>query len=131
VTTVAKSEPSVGELLGALARDTGVLVRQEVQLASSEMATKTSGAARAVSVIAAGGALIHAGFMALIFALFIGLADIVPIWLSALVAGAVVVAAGFAVAQRGLRALKHIDPVPRQAMKTLKVDAVWAKEQLP
>jgi hypothetical protein len=126
----AKSEPSVGELLGALARDSGALVRQEVQLASSEMVTKTSRAARAVGVIAAGGALMHAGLLALMLALCVGLAEIIPIWLSALTGGVAVAAAGFAVVQVGLRALKHIDPVPQQAVKTIKDDAVWAKEQL-
>ena len=48
-------ERSLGELFGDLTRDMGVLVRQEVGLATVEMSHKASRAAGDVAVIAAGG----------------------------------------------------------------------------
>jgi hypothetical protein len=124
------AQPSVGELLGALARDTGVLVRQEVRLASTELAAKTSNATKAVGVVAAGGALAHAGFLALMSALVLGLSTLIPLWVSALIVGLVIAGAGYGVIRMGVHALRVISPVPQQAVMTLKDDAVWAKEQV-
>jgi hypothetical protein len=125
-----KTEPSVGELLGALARDTGVLVRQEVQLASNEVASKTSSAAKSVGVVLTGGAIVHAGFVAVLAAIIAGLGTMIPVWLAAALVGIVVAAAGYAFVQKGLHALKVLSPRPQQTIKTLNDDTVWAKEQL-
>jgi hypothetical protein len=128
--TTPKSEPGLGELFGALARGTGLLVRQEVELASSELSDKTTHAARAVGVIAAGGALVHAGLAGLMVALAVVLASTIPLWASALTVGGVVAATGYAVLLLGLRTLKRIAPVPEQTAQTLKDDKVWVEEQL-
>jgi uncharacterized membrane protein YqjE len=130
MTSPAKSEQSVGELLSALAHETGVLVRQEVKLASSEMTAKTVTVGRALGMIGVGGAFAHAGLLALMAALFVGLARVIPLWLSALVVGVVILGVGYALVQKGLSALKHLDPVPQQTMSTLKDDRHWVKEQV-
>src|SRR5256885_314769 len=49
---VRKDERSLGELFGDLARDMGVLVRQEVSLATTEMTHKATGAARHAAFVA-------------------------------------------------------------------------------
>jgi len=123
------AEPSMGELLGGLARDTGVLVRQEVQLAKSEMASKTSAAAREGRLVAAGGALVHAGVLALMTTLIVALAQAVPLWLSALIVGVVIGGGGALLLQRGLKALKRLGPLPEQTIQTLKEDLARAKEE--
>jgi hypothetical protein len=125
-----RGEPSVAELLGALARDTGILVRQEVQLASKEVTDKTSRAATAGAAVIAGGAIVHAALIALMAAVIVGLGNSVPVWLSAALLGLVAAGAGCVLVQRGLKALRALDASPRQTIKTLKDDAVWAKEQL-
>jgi hypothetical protein len=124
------TEPSVSELLGALARNTGSLVRQEVQLASAEMTTKGKTAALQIGLISAGGALTHAGLLALMAGLVLALSGIIPMWISALVMGAAGLAIGYALMQHGFTALRKLDPVPIQTVKTLKEDGAWAKEQL-
>lgn len=124
------AEPTVGELLGALARDTGVLVRQEVRLASTELAVKTSSATKAVGVIATGGALAHAGFLALMSALVLGLSTLIPLWVSVLVVGLAIAGGGYAVIRIGIQALRAIGPVAQQTVTTIKEDVIWAKEQL-
>jgi drug/metabolite transporter (DMT)-like permease len=127
---VPRGEPSVAELLGALARDTSILVRQEVQLASKEVTDKTLRAATAGTAILAGGAIVHAGLIALMAAVIVGLGNSIPVWLSAVLVGLVAAGAGYALMQRGVKALKAFDASPQQTIKTLKDDAVWAKEQL-
>lgn len=126
-----KNEPSVGALLSSLAHDTGLLVRQEVQLATVEATAKTHRAARGVGVVIAGGAMVHAAAIMLALAAVWGLATMVPTWLSALIVGVVGVLSGYALVTRGLAIIKDIDPIPRHTEDTLKADIRWAKEQLP
>ncbi|MGD0678657.1 MAG: phage holin family protein [Polyangiaceae bacterium] len=124
----AKEELGVGQLLGTLGRETGILVRQEVQLASSELAAKGSQVARAAGIAAAGGALLHAGILAVMAAVVFALGLVIPAWVGALVLGLAVSGSGYAVLQAGLRALKRIDPLPQEALKVLHTDRRWAKE---
>jgi xanthine/uracil permease len=80
-------------------------------------------------MIGAGGALAYAGLLALIAALIIGLGELIPLWLSALIVGLVVVGVGYMLIQRGLTALKQIDPKPQQTIQSLQEDKEWVKEQ--
>ncbi len=97
-------EPSLGELFASLARDTGNLVRQEVQLAKTEMTQKVTGLGRDAGMI--------------------------PLWLSALIVGLVVVAIGYFLIQRGRSGLSQADLTPRETIETLKEDTEWAKDQI-
>lgn len=120
---------SLGELFSELANETTTLVRQEIQLARTEMTQKATQAGKDMGMIGAGGALAYAGLLALIAALIIGLGELIPLWLSALIVGLVVVGIGYMLIQRGLTALKQIDPKPQQTIQTLQEDKEWVKEQ--
>lgn len=125
-----RSERSLGELFGDLARDTGLLVRQEVRLATSEISQKATRVGQSLGALAVGGAVAYAGFLALLAALIIGLARLgMPWWGAALLVGLVVGGIGAFIVQRGLATLKSTDFVPRQTVETLKEDAEWVKEQ--
>jgi xanthine/uracil permease len=123
-------ERSLGDLFAELASETSTLVRQEIRLATAEMSQKAARAGRNVGLIGAGGALAYAGLLALVAAAIFGLAYFIPMWLSALIVGLVIVGIGYALIQMGLSALKRLDPMPRQTVETLKEDKEWAKEQL-
>jgi hypothetical protein len=125
----SREQPSLGDLFSDLSRQTSTLVRQEVTLAKTEMSEKASAVGKDVGMIAAGGALAYAGLLALIAALIILLAEVMPWWLSALIVGAVVIGAGAMLVQRGREALKHQSIAPEQTIETLKEDAQWVKEQ--
>ena len=56
-------ERSLGELVAELSRETGLLVRKEVELATTEMTAKAKVAGGHVATVAAGGALAHAGVL--------------------------------------------------------------------
>ncbi len=124
-----RDERSIGELFAELARETSTLVRQEVQLAKTEMTQKVTSAGKDAGLIGAGGALAYAGLLAVLAAVIIGLGEFIPLWISALIVGLVVIGIGYMLVQQGLSALKRIDPTPRQTMETLKEDTEWAKEQ--
>jgi TRAP-type C4-dicarboxylate transport system permease small subunit len=126
-----RDDRTLGELFADLARDTGVLVRQEVGLATNEMTHKATRVAQHLAVLAVGGFVLYAGFLGLLTAAIIGLATLgLPWWIAALVVGAVICVAGAVVVQRGLSSLKRADLAPRQTMQTLKEDTQWAKEQM-
>ena len=126
----AQAEPSVGELLRALARDTGVLMRQELKLAGTEMTVKARRLALSTALVVIGGALALAGLMVLLAAAVAGLSAKFPVWASALIVGLLVMAVGGVFINRGLTALKRIDPLPNETIGTLKRDVEWAKEQV-
>ena len=127
----SKDERSLGELLGDLMQQTGTLVRQEMKLATTELSDKASRVGKDIGALAVGGAVAYAGFLALLAAIIIGLGQLgLPWWIAALLVGAVVVAIGGLMVQKGLTALKHQSMVPQQTITSLKEDQTWAKEQI-
>jgi hypothetical protein len=124
-------ERSLGELFGDLARDMGLLVRQEVELATSEMTRKVARAAQDVAMVAVGSLLVYAGLLGILAALVIGLAAAgLSWWQAALVVGVVAAVIGALLLQRGLAALKQTDLAPRAALESLKEDTQWAKDRM-
>jgi len=124
-----KEEPSLGDLFADLSREMTALVREEVHLATTEISQKTSQVGKDVAFLAAGGAVAYAGFLAVIGAIIILLAAILPWWLSALLVGLVVAGAGYMLVKTGLDDIKNRDLTPRQTIRTLKEDVAWAKHQ--
>ena len=125
----SRDNRSLGELFSELAQETSALVRQEVNLAKTEMSQKASRAGRHIGVLAAGGAVAYAGLLAILAAVIVLLDNVMPLWLSALLVGIVAAVVGYLLVRRALDALKREDFAPRQTMETLKEDQQWAKEQ--
>lgn len=114
-------ERSIGELIGDLTRETTQLVRQEINLAKTEMTVKATKVGKDVGVIAAGGFLAFAGALTLIAFIVLTLIRLgLAPWLSALLVGVVLVGIGGALAMSGINKLKQVDPVPHQAVEALK-----------
>ena len=124
-----RDDRSLGELFSELAQETSTLVRQEVNLAKTEMSQKASRAGRHVGVMAAGGAVAYAGLLAILAALIVLLNNVMPLWLSALLVGIVVAVVGYLLVRKALDALKREDFAPRETIETLKEDQRWAKDQ--
>lgn len=121
---------SIGDLLAELSRETSQLVRKEVELASTEMTAKARRAGGHVGVVAAGGALTHAGLLVLLAALVLGLSEMgVTPWLSALIISLLTMSVGYLLVNRGLAALRATSVAPTRAMESLKEDARWTTRQ--
>jgi len=127
--TERKEDKSLGELFAELTRETSTLVRKEVELAKTELTQKASRLGRDAGIIGAGGAIAYAGLLVLLAALVLGLGEFMPLWLSALIVGLVVVVGGYFLIQKGMQGIKRADLTPRQTIETLKEDTEWAKEQ--
>jgi hypothetical protein len=128
-----RQERSVGELFGQLTQDLGLLVRQEAQLAKTEIQGKVTRATSNLVSLAAGGVVALIGALALTAALILLLVDPVGLdpWLAALLVGAVLAGIGYFMLQGGLRDLKQIDPTPRRTVESIKEDIQMAKEARP
>ena len=125
-----KDERSLGDLFSELAQETGLLVRQEVTLARTELADSATKVGKNAGILAAGGALAFCGLLAVIAAVIIGLANFMPAWLSALIVGLVVVAAAAFLTLPTLNALRNTKIAPQETVESLKEDAQWLKKQM-
>jgi hypothetical protein len=133
-----KQERSITELFGQLTQDITLLLRQELQLARSEMSEKISRLTTNLISVTAGGLVAYMGVWALVAALVLALhelADISP-WVSALIVGVILAIVGYVMLQRGLTELKRVDLAPRRTVENIKDDVQairddvqWAKEQ--
>lgn len=126
-------ERSIGELFGELSQDMALLVRQEAQLAKTEMQTKLSRVTGDLISLAAGGVVALVGGLAITAAVILLLIHPIGVtpWLAALIVGALLGIIGWVMLQRGLKDLKLTDPTPRRTVETIKEDIQWAKEQRP
>lgn len=128
----SREDRSIGELFSQLTHDLGVLVRQEAELAKTELTTKASRLGGHAASLATGGIIAFVGAQALVAALILGLAEIgIAPWLSALLVGALLAGAGFMMVQNGRARLKEVNLKPKRTIETLKDDVQWAKELRP
>lgn len=110
---------SLGELFTDLTRDVGTLVRQEVQLATSEMSQKVKAAGKDIGLLVGGGLVLYAGFIVLLGALAILLDNWLDLWLATLIVAVVAMAAGAMLVMQGKNALSNLDMKPRKTMQTI------------
>ena len=124
-----KENLSLGELFAELSRESTTLVRQEIALAKTEMIQKASRVGKDIGFLLVGGAVVYAGFLAIMGAVILLLGALIPWWLAALLVGVIVAGVGYGLVQKGRDALTHEELAPRGTLDELKESAEWAKEQ--
>jgi X-X-X-Leu-X-X-Gly heptad repeat protein len=119
-------------LFADLWRETQTLVNQAAQLAKAELSEKVSQVATGAGELAAGGAVLFAGFIVLLFAAVGALQLLIPsdhaLWLAPLIVGVVVMIVGYAILSRGRRQLQADSLAPERTLESLQRDARLAKE---
>ncbi len=126
----SRHDRSLGELFTDLSRETFRLVRQELEFAKIEMSRKVSRASRNSMYLVAGAAVVYAGFLSILAAVVLGLANFMPLSAAALLTGLVVAAIGLVMAWIGRKKLSEEDIAPREAIEALKGDKEWIKKQM-
>lgn len=124
-----RDERSLGELFAELARNTSTLVRQEVELAKTELTQKAAQVGRDAGMIGVGGVVANAGLLAIVAALILVLGQVISLWLAALIVGMIVAGIGYAMMQGGLSGLKRANLKPQETITTLKENVEWVKDQ--
>ena len=101
---------SVGSLLSTVMHEISSLVRNEAELAKTEMSEKTHQAMAGIASIAIAGAVLLGGFLTLLAAAVFLLNEILPPdttpWLSALIVGGVVTVVGIIMLKAGQKKLQ-------------------------
>ena len=120
----------LGDLFGDLAAEMSNLVRQEVALAKVEVGQKAKYVGRNVGYLVVGGAVAYAAALAIIAAIIMLLARVMPHWGASLLVGVVVAIIGWLLIGKALTALQQTDLTPRETVESLKEDATWMKEQI-
>jgi hypothetical protein len=118
-------------LFSDLWREMSTLLRDEAELAKAEISEKMTQVQTAATELAAGVAVLYAGFLLLLAAAAAGLAQLLgdqgP-WLGPLIVGLVVAIAGALLLARGRNQIKAGNLAPERTMDALRKDANLAKE---
>ena len=120
----------LGDLFGDLATEMANLVRQEVALAKVEVSQKAKYVGKNVGYLVVGGAVAYAALLAIITAVIMLLAKVMPNWGATLLVGVLVAGISWLLIGKALAALQETDMTPRETVETLKEDAAWVKQQI-
>ena len=118
---------SVGAIVGDIAKDMSSLIRQEMDLAKTELKTEVTKAGKGAGMLGGAG---FAGYLAVVllsFALVFGLANVMDAGWAALIVAVIWAVIGAVLYANGRKKLKTVDPIPRRTVDTIKEDAQWLK----
>lgn len=126
----SQEEPGFRDLLKSVSRGIGLLLRQEVEFAKVEVSKQMAHARKGVILVAVGGVLGYSGLLVILAAAVAALAQVVPLWLSALLIGLAVSLAGGILLWSGKNNLKAEKLKPQKTIDAVKEDISWMKNQL-
>jgi uncharacterized membrane protein len=129
---------SLSSLFTSLTREVSNLIRQEVALARAEVSEKVSQLESGAGSLAAGGMIILIGLFFLAQALVFGVAALLQLWTSAVVAawlapllvGLVIVIVGWVLLARGRSTLRARNLTPRRTVDSLRRDEQLVEEHV-
>jgi uncharacterized membrane protein YqjE len=120
-------EHSVGALIGQVASDMSTLLRQELELAKTELRQEAVKAGKAGGMLGGAGVLGHLTVAFLALAVTFALGNVMDLGWAALIV-AVLLGIGAAVLfTLGRTRLREINPTPEQTVQTVKEDVRWAR----
>jgi uncharacterized membrane protein YqjE len=125
----AEDERSLGQIVGDLSNDLTTLVKQELELARTELKEEATKAGKGAGMLGGAGV---SGLLALIlgsFALAYLLDNWMPVELAFLIVTILWAIVGAVLAARGRKELKNTNPQLPETQQTLKEDAAWARAQ--
>lgn len=128
-TGAAEDTRSLGAIVGDISADVSALMRQEVELAKTELKQEASRLGKGAGMLGGAGL---AGYMTLLFlslTLMFVLDTWLPLWAAALITAAAWGVAAAVLATTGRKQLQEANPDLPETRQTLKEDVQWAKAQ--
>jgi Flp pilus assembly protein protease CpaA len=123
------AEASLGQLTARMSEQVSRLVRDELALAQVEAKQKAKRLGVGFGMFGAGGMLAFFGAAVAVAAAVLGLANVVPAWLAALIVAGGLFALGGLVALSGKKAVSEgTPPVPKQAIESSKEDVAALRQ---
>jgi hypothetical protein len=127
--TRPRDERSLGDIVSDVTQDLTTLIRQEMDLAKTEMKQEVSKVGKGAGML--GGAGLAGWFLLLFlsFTLMYGLDEVMPRWLAALIVAVIWAVVAAVLALTGKKAIKEANPQLPETQQTLKEDVQWARAQ--
>jgi uncharacterized membrane protein YqjE len=124
-----RTERSIGELFADLSQKTSLLIRQEVQLARTELSQKATQAGRAGVMLGMGGLVANAALLTLVCTAVLLLVQLgLDAWAAAGLTAVLLAAVGYVLVRTGLRKLRQ-PLAPVETVDSLKETAQWLKNE--
>jgi hypothetical protein len=128
--TAAEGQPSLTSLVSGIVSDLQTLIRQEVQLARTEVKQEWDKAKAAAGAMAVGaGLLLVGGFLLCFFVVYLINYAGVPLWGSFLIVGGVFALLGLLLLGLGYARASRVNVVPPQTAQSLQENVQWLKNQ--
>ncbi len=118
---------SIGEIIGDVTHDLTTLVRQELDLAKTELKSEATRAGKGAGILAGAGVGAHLALIFVSLAVVFVLDRVMPIDLAALLVGVVWAIVAAVLASTGRKQLKTVEPGLPTTTETIKEDAQWLK----
>lgn len=119
------NRPSLAAMMRELVEETSRLVRQQINLARTEVHEKVQQLAAGIKAIVIGGAMLLVGLVYILDAVVYGIARLVPgyyLWLGALLVGIATFVAALFLLKRGIIGTLTNIPVPSRSTASIKRD---------
>ena len=120
---------SLGQIVGDITSDMSTLVRQEIDLAKTELKQEVGKLGKGAGMLGAAGLAGYFTLFFLSFALTYLLDNWLPVELAALIVALLWGIAAAVLALRGRKEIKKANPQLPVTQQTLKEDVQWAKTQ--
>lgn len=130
---------SIATLLRDLRDETSTLLRQEVELAKTEMSEKASHMISNSIQVAIGGFVAYLGAILLVFGLAdlvatilirIGLEPDMATWIARALTGGILILVGWLMLNKAKKAFASESLVPERTLESLKQNKEWAQNKL-
>lgn len=124
-----RTERSLGDLFADLSHQTSLLIRQEVQLARTELSQKATQAGRAGAMLGAGGVVVNAALLSFTATIVLLLVQLgLDAWAAAGLTAVLLAAVGYVLMRSGLRKLRQ-PMLPVDTLESIKETAQWLKNE--
>ncbi len=127
MSTAPGEDRSLGQIIGDVTSDLSTLVRQELELAKTEVKAEAARAGKGAGLLAGAGVGAHLALIFLSLALVFVLDRVMPTDLAALLVGLVWVVVAAVLGARGRKQIATVSPGLPTTTETLKEDAQWLK----
>ena len=122
-------DASTGELIGSLTQQITTLVRDEVRLAQAEVTQKAKRLGVGAGLFGGAGLVAILGLNALITAVILGLANVLPGWLAAIIVAVVLFLIAGVLALIGKKDVqKATPPLPTETIASVQADVETVKQ---
>ncbi|HYF72535.1 MAG TPA: phage holin family protein [Nocardioides sp.] len=119
----------MGDIVGDVAQDLTTLVKQEMELARTELKQEAAKAGKGAGLLGGAGVAGHLALIFLSLTLTFLLDNWMPLEVAALITTLVWAAVAAVLAARGRTELRRTNPQLPETQQTLKEDAAWARAQ--